>query len=102
MKVILSVFAAALLSLGTLTSTPQAIADTPDAPLCGCEAVKGGAKAHAQKPKVGDAATCPVTKHAFKVTAKTTFSQYKGKWYAFCCGDCKPKFDADPAKYASR
>jgi Cu+-exporting ATPase len=28
-------------------------------------------------------------------------SDYKGKRYYFCCAECKPKFDADPAKYAT-
>jgi YHS domain-containing protein len=27
-------------------------------------------------------------------------SVYKGHTYYFCCGSCKPMFDADPAKYA--
>ena len=25
---------------------------------------------------------------------------YEGRVYAFCCPDCKPDFDKDPAKYA--
>jgi len=29
-------------------------------------------------------------------------SVYQGKEIAFCCNKCKSKFDAEPAKYASK
>ncbi len=43
---------------------------------------------------------CPVTHEkiasADKAYAKET---YKGKTYYFCCPDCKPQFDKNPAAY---
>ncbi len=50
-------------------------------------------------PAPGSDAYCPVMKHDFKVTADSTFSVHDGKTYVFCCPACKPKFEADPAKY---
>ncbi len=45
---------------------------------------------------------CPVQRNtiASKEVA-SGHSDYKGKRYYFCCAECKPKFDADPAKYAT-
>lgn len=54
------------------------------------------------KPEVGAQAKCPVLGHAFTVTKNTVFSEYKGKFYAFCCPGCKPKFDKEPEKYLSK
>ena len=33
-------------------------------------------------------------------TKKGLFADHKGRRYYFCCAGCKPKFAADPAKYA--
>ena len=52
-----------------------------------------------KKPAVGTKATCPVTGNEFTVSKDTQFSQYKGKYYAFCCPGCKPQFDKNPEKY---
>jgi YHS domain-containing protein len=52
-----------------------------------------------KKPAVGTKATCPVTGNEFTVSKDTQFSQYKGKYYAFCCPGCKPQFDKSPEKY---
>ncbi|MBN2526181.1 MAG: YHS domain-containing protein [Deltaproteobacteria bacterium] len=38
-------------------------------------------------------------KNEFAVSDSTQFSEYKGKFYVFCCPGCKPQFDADPEKY---
>lgn len=35
-----------------------------------------------------------------KATADKMFADYNGNRYFFCCPGCKPKFNADPAKYA--
>ncbi|MDA3862993.1 MAG: YHS domain-containing protein [Deltaproteobacteria bacterium] len=51
------------------------------------------------KPSLGTKAWCPVMKNEFTVTEKTEMSKYKGKYYAFCCGGCKPKFDKEPEKF---
>ena len=42
--------------------------------------------------------TCPVKEgKPVKAACKTT---HEGKEVAFCCGNCKKAFEADPAKYA--
>lgn len=43
--------------------------------------------------------TCPVAGKPAKPNCTT---QYEGKTVAFCCGNCKGKFEADPAKYAAK
>jgi YHS domain-containing protein len=50
-------------------------------------------------PAPGTKAVCPVMGDEFEVKADTVSSVYQGKTYVFCCPACKPKFDADPAKY---
>ncbi|HJZ88998.1 MAG TPA: YHS domain-containing protein [Polyangia bacterium] len=52
-------------------------------------------------PAFGTKASCPVSKETFTVTAKTQSSTYKGKTYVFCCPECKPDFEANPAKYVN-
>ena len=45
-------------------------------------------------------AVCPVMKNFIpNITKAAGKSVYKGKTYYFCCPACKPKFDANPAKY---
>lgn len=41
---------------------------------------------------------CPVNPSKAANPSKTT--THEGKEVAFCCGNCKAKFEADPAKYA--
>ena len=44
------------------------------------------------------ALVCPVTgTRIASAKAAMGHSTYKGKTYYFCCPDCKPKFDKDPA-----
>jgi YHS domain-containing protein len=71
---------------GTPTSSPAA-ADT------------AAPKAFDAPPPVGTKATCPVMGGEFVVGEQTERSTYKGKHYVFCCGGCKPQFDADPGKF---
>lgn len=52
-----------------------------------------------KKPAVGTKAKCPVTGNEFTVSKDTQFSEYKGKYYGFCCPGCKPEFDKNPPKY---
>ena len=52
-----------------------------------------------KKPAVGTKAKCPVTGNVFTVSKETQFSEYEGKYYAFCCPGCKPQFDKNPEKY---
>ena len=57
----------------------------------------------AEKPaKKAETVVCPVTNHKFEVAAAKGSSTHNGKTYHFCCGGCKGKFDADPAKYITK
>ena len=51
----------------------------------------------AEKPKLN--AECPVSGKA--VDAAVT-SEYEGRSVAFCCGNCKKAFDADPGSFAEK
>jgi YHS domain-containing protein len=53
-----------------------------------------------QMPAPGTRASCAVSKERFTVTAKTQSTVFQGKTYVFCCADCKPDFEKNPAKYA--
>ena len=44
-------------------------------------------------------AKCPISGKDIDAT-KT--SEYKKQLIAFCCADCKPSFDKDPAKYVKK
>jgi YHS domain-containing protein len=50
-------------------------------------------------PPVGTKAKCPVMGTDFEVKKESESSVYNGKTYVFCCGGCKPQFDANPKKY---
>ena len=57
----------------------------------------GHKAAHSKTTKT--ALLCPITGTKIaSVKAAVGHSTYKGKTYYFCCPDCKPKFDKDPAK----
>jgi YHS domain-containing protein len=55
-----------------------------------------------KQPAPGTWAKCPVSGEVFRVGPDTEFAAYDGRVYAFCCPDCKPDFDKDPAKYAGK
>jgi len=55
-----------------------------------------------KQPPSGTWAKCPVSGDVFKVAPDTEFATYNGRVYAFCCPDCKPDFDKDPARYADK
>ena len=59
----------------------------------------GAKKGFDKKPAVGTKAKCPVMGNEFTVSKDTLISEYKGKYYAFCCPGCKPQFDKNPEKY---
>jgi YHS domain-containing protein len=63
---------------------------------------KDAPKSFKTKPAVGTWAKCPVSGDVFKVGPDTEFATYKGRVYAFCCTDCKPDFDKNPAKFADK
>ncbi len=57
-----------------------------------------------QRPKAGQSSApvnskCPVADKAINAGSPTT--QYRGRTVAFCCNNCKSKFEADPGKYAA-
>jgi YHS domain-containing protein len=45
---------------------------------------------------------CPVTGEDFTVSAKTIQVAHEGKRFAFCCADCLPEFNKNPAKFAAK
>ena len=97
MKSVLTLMAAAFLMVTLIAFQSRA---------CPCdgknqktEQVSNAPMAFDKMPAVGTKATCPVSKHEFTVDKDTPKSEYKGKIYVFCCGGCKPKFDADPEKF---
>ena len=59
----------------------------------------GAPAAFDKMPAPGTKARCLVTGDDFTVRNTTESSRYKGKYYVFCCGGCKPLFDANPEKY---
>lgn len=73
---------------------------TGDCDKADCDCKKGTTSAAVPADAIGTEATCPISGEKFAVTAETTFSEYQGKNYYFCCPGCKGKFDADPAAHA--
>ena len=69
---------------------------------------KGAASADAapvsfeKQPAPGTWARCPVSGEVFRVEKDSEFAAYDGRVYAFCCPDCKPDFEKDPARYAEK
>jgi YHS domain-containing protein len=51
---------------------------------------------------VGTKMKCPVSGEEFTVKPTTQQVVYNGKRYAFCCADCKPDFEKNPAKFAQQ
>ncbi len=49
---------------------------------------------------LGTKMKCPVSGEEFTVSPKTAQLVYAGKRYAFCCDDCLPEFNKNPAKFA--
>jgi len=43
---------------------------------------------------------CPVLGDPVTDFSAGNSVEYQGKAYFFCCPDCRPKFESDPAKYA--
>ena len=93
-------------SLGLLGLEAPAHADKPT-PAGDSAAAKGkkaskAAASFPSKPAPGTRARCAVSGEEFTVDEKTQFSTYQGRVYAFCCSECQPTFDKDPAKYAEK
>ena len=63
------------------------------------------AKSNVKEPgdaKIGDTTKCPVSGEEFVVDASSPKVEHAGKTYYMCCGGCKMKFEADPAKYLKK
>jgi YHS domain-containing protein len=63
------------------------------------------ASANVKEPgdaKIGDTTKCPVSGEEFVVDASSPKVEHGGKTYYMCCGGCKKKFEADPAKYLKK
>jgi YHS domain-containing protein len=48
---------------------------------------------------MGAMASCLVMGNVVKIDHTTPFSVYQGRYYYFCCPDCKKKVDQNPAAY---
>lgn len=95
-----------LLMVAVLAGTAPALAHDDEH-----HSPKGKAKAAAhedaprsfdKKPQIGAWARCPVSGDVFRVSAETQMSEHDGRWYAFCCEDCKPDFDRNPTRYGDK
>jgi YHS domain-containing protein len=53
-------------------------------------------------PVPGTTARCPVSGETFTVSAESERSVVQGKHVAFCCPECKPKFDANPESFLTK
>jgi Cu+-exporting ATPase len=84
---------------GASLPTPPSVPSVPSAPGASTEA--GAVKAPGEA-KVGDKTKCPVSGEEFTVEAASQKVEHDGKTYYFCCGGCKKKFEADPAKYVKK
>jgi len=85
-------------SAGSAVSQAQAVESTPpDSPETETEAQPP--TSFDSPPAVGTRVFCPVMRHAFTVTETTERSEHAGRHYAFCCGGCKPRFDANPTEF---
>ncbi len=82
---------------------PAGHEDREDAAMAGMHGgggeMDGAVKAFDHRPQVGEKAICPVTGEAFVVSDEALTSEHGGRYYAFCCAACKPRFDADPAAF---
>jgi len=83
---------------GDAVPTPS-VPSAPGAPAT--PAAAGDLKAPGEA-KVGDKTKCPVSGEEFTVEATSQKVEHDGKTYYFCCGGCKKKFEADPAKYTKK
>ncbi|AKU97720.1 Lead, cadmium, zinc and mercury transporting ATPase [Labilithrix luteola] len=88
-------------------TSPSSSAPSSSAPAASTAAAGGttAAKGPVKEPgeaKVGDTTKCPVSGEEFTVEASSPKVEYEGKTYYFCCGGCKKKFEADPAKFAKK
>ena len=71
-----------------------------ETPSCGCDAGAPAAAAPAIPAEyLGKKVTCPVSGEELTVAEGTLYSVYQDTYYFFCCGGCKPRFDANPGTF---
>ncbi|HZS39465.1 MAG TPA: YHS domain-containing protein [Polyangia bacterium] len=93
-----------LFSIFTVAACSESKAPAPAAQSAPVAATPVAAAAQNDPPMiaVGTKMKCPVTGEDFTVKETTTQVVYQGKRYAFCCADCKPDFEKNPAKFAAK
>ncbi len=104
MLLVTSILSAGLLTVnGCKKSEPPPPAPTPAATTEGHEGHEHAAMTEqaAATPVAAavEQTTCPVMGGAID---KAVFVEYQGKKVYFCCPACKPKFEAEPAKYVAK
>ncbi len=84
-------------------AVPAAATPTAAAPAMGtATAAAPAATSDPPMIAVGTKMKCPVSGEEFTVKESTQQVVYAGKRYAFCCSDCKPDFEKNPAKFAAK
>ena len=72
--------------------------------MCNCSSDKQQADQATHAP-TDDTAECVVMQGSLvdrtEAEAAGLYRDYEGQRYWLCCSGCGPKFDADPARYAS-
>jgi YHS domain-containing protein len=102
MRSIAAILAAAWLACGCTSSKPTTGNAAQPSSTAQSQPTPSAPSAFDAPPAPGTIAKCPVSGEVFTVKASTERSEHGGKHYAFCCPDCKPDFDKDPAKYTQR
>lgn len=95
-----SVVVVSLLALATACGGAPAGAAAPAG-----EHAKAATSTNVKEPgeaKIGDTTKCPVSGEEFVVDASSPKVEHEGKTYYMCCGGCKKKFEAEPAKYLKK
>lgn len=87
--------------LGATAACGGAAVPTPATPAVPGAPAAGDLKAPGEA-KVGDKTKCPVSGEEFTVEEGSQKVEHDGKTYYFCCGGCKKKFEADPAKFTKK
>ena len=98
-----------LASLGILSfaiaacgGPPEGAASPSSAPPSASPSAAAGVAKEPGDAKVGDKTKCAVSGEEMTVEATSPKAEYQGTTYYFCCGGCKKKFEADPAKYVKK
>jgi len=91
-----------LVSLGACSKAPAPPAENTTAAAPAAAKPAPPPRVFASKPATGTKAACAVTGEEFTVSTDTESVTHEGKTYVFCCPDCKPTFEKNPAKYAAK